>query len=378
MPSHPLARCLAFGALCVVAAAPARAQDASPKLDLHGYGSWSYGRTSDDNVYLGGANRGDYRLANFALNTTLTAGRHLRADAQAECNTGDDAELVEIDFAFAEYKFSDQLRLRAGQVKQPFGIYTEVYDVGTLRPFLSLPQGVYGPVGFAGEAYRGLGLTGRGSVGRGWTVDYDAYVGGQKLMKYHAPEAYYRGESLASASDETESETTRDMVGARAVLTTPVDGLSVGASAYTGTVADSVGHRRTVGGAQIEYLHDRWTLRSELAHQVQVHDELATGGYIEAAYAFTTHWQGALLYDRLRNTFAGVNAARAPSLERHDEGVAGINYWLSPTKVVKLDVHRVSGNRLSTPDPERLAEVIESGQLRTHTTLVRFGAQFSF
>ena len=57
----------------------------------------------------------------------------------------DGATKAELDYAFGEYKFTDALKLRAGQVKQPFGLFTELMDVGTVRPFLYLPQSLYGP-----------------------------------------------------------------------------------------------------------------------------------------------------------------------------------------------------------------------------------------
>jgi hypothetical protein len=48
------------------------------------------------------------------------------------------------DYGFAEWRFSDALRLHAGRMKHPFGIYSEIFDVGTLRPFYTLSQSVYG------------------------------------------------------------------------------------------------------------------------------------------------------------------------------------------------------------------------------------------
>ena len=65
-----------------------------------------------------------------------------------------------LDWGFAEYRIHDLLRLRAGKMKNPFGIFMEVKDVGTLRPFFSLPYSIYGAGNMASEAYLGAGLTG--------------------------------------------------------------------------------------------------------------------------------------------------------------------------------------------------------------------------
>lgn len=60
-----------------------------------------------------------------------------------------------------------------GKVNQPFGISTEVFDVGTLRPFQVLPQAFYGPVGLTSESYEGVGLTGSFPLLNSWHLSYD-------------------------------------------------------------------------------------------------------------------------------------------------------------------------------------------------------------
>ena len=48
----------------------------------------------------------------------------------------------------------------------PFGNYTEIYDVGTLRPFYHLPQATYGPTGQIAESYDGIGANRVANNGR--------------------------------------------------------------------------------------------------------------------------------------------------------------------------------------------------------------------
>ena len=353
------------------------AQDAT-KIDLHGFGGWSYGRTSGENVYLGGLPEGDYRLTQFALNVSAQANTNLRINAQAEWQETDDGTVEQLDFAFAELKLSDKVRVRLGQVKQPFGIYTELYTVGTVRPFFSLPQGVYGTVGFVGQSYKGIGLTGTQALSSDWRVDWDLYAGGSDLEKSHVVESYYRGETLDEVANEIELQSTRDVVGGRIVLRTPVEGLSVGGSAYTGILNEPAANRRAVGGVQLEYLNDRLWLRSELAAEHQVLDEDAAGYYAEAAYFITPKWQGALQYNSLWNRYDQILKSNTPSLQLHKETVFGLNYWWSREMVLKLDVHSVDGNRFALPHPELLLDKLAAGELKSHTTLVRFGGQFSF
>jgi hypothetical protein len=358
-------------------ATPVRAQDAADPVALHGFGSWVFGRTTWNNIYLGGRPENDFRHVSMAMNVAAKVDDKFTVHAQAEIRDDDDGTHTTLSYAFAEYRLSDRLGFRIGQVKHPFGLYTEVFTVGTLRPFLDLPQGFYGPAGFAGQAYRGVGITGMADAGA-WTVSYDVYGGGIDLEKFPVPELFYRGQPLAEVTSEIEIESTRNVVGGRVVLNTPVHGLSFGASSYTGLLNEEAGNRRSVIAGQLAYHSNRFTLESELAYQNQVLDEVVTGGYVQVAYRLTPEWQVALQYDQLKNTFHAVDPAAAPSLQHHKEGAVAVNYWISRALVVKAEFHRVSGNRFALPEPRELLADLAAGQLRTTTNLVQFGGQFSF
>ena len=362
-------------ALAVLASA-GQAQAQEVAVALHGFGSWSYGNTNS-NVYLAGRPEGDYRRTDFALNLAAAVGDKLKIHSEVVWREGDDGSAAGLDYAFAEYALSDNVSLRLGQIKQPFGIYTEVFAVGTLRPFIDLPQSLYGPVGFVGQAYKGIGLS--GSAGSGsWSLAYDVYGGGQNLAKFFIPEAYYHGDPIVAGVGEIELLSTRNVFGGRLVAHTPVSGLSFGGSAYSGTLDEAAANRRTVVAGQLEYRSNKFTLESEVAYLNQVGDEHSTAYYAQAAYRITPRWQVAGQYDYLKNVFDGIDPSAAPSLQFHKEGAVAINYWFSRSLVLKAEFHRVSGNRFALPDPENLAAEITAGTLSTTTNLVQFGAQFSF
>jgi Phosphate-selective porin O and P len=355
-------------------AIPARAQESADRVVLHGFGSWAYGNTTWNNHYLAGRPEGDFRHTSMAINAAANINDKLTVHAQAEIRDDDDGTSTRLNYAFAEYKFSDRIAFRIGEVKHPFGLYTEVFTVGTLRPFLDLPQGVYGPAGFAGQAYRGVGITGRTEAGA-WTVSYDVYGGGIDLEKFAVPELFYLGQPLVG---EVEVESTRDVFGGRVVFDTPVQGLSFGASGFTGLLNERGRNRRTVVAGQLEYRSNRFTLESEIGHQNQVRDEVVTGGYVQVAYRLTPEWQVALQYDYLKNTFEEIDPTVAPSLQHHKEGAIALSYWLSRALVLKAELHRVSGNRFALPDPDQFVIEVAAGLLRTTTNLVQFGGQYSF
>ena len=122
----------------VVLAAPLRAQDESRPVDIHAYGDWTYGRTNH-NVFLAGSPDGDYERLSMALNLSKRIDDKLSIHSQGFVDSHGETE-ASLDYAFVEYKLDDLLSFRIGQVKHPFGIYTEIFDVGTLRPFIDLPQ----------------------------------------------------------------------------------------------------------------------------------------------------------------------------------------------------------------------------------------------
>jgi hypothetical protein len=360
--------------LAVLLSASSAGAQEERRVDLHGFGSWAYGNT-DANHFLGGRPDGNYRNTSFSLQTSANLSERLRIVSQLfAVDTGEGSEF-DLDAAFAEWKFSDRIRLRAGLVNQPFGISAEVLDVGTLRPFLQLPQAFYGRIGLTSEAYAGVGVTGSIPLPRSWRLTYDVYGGGTLLDEFVGPLHFLEGEPQ-EADEAVEEVTTRDVIGGRILVDTSVAGLSFGASFQSGTEVGE-GRRGTVA-AQAEYLTDTWSARTEYGHETVKDHETVDGFYAELAYRIDPHWQVATLYGRNSSELLEVVVAPGEPLLEHEEMALGVNYWFSPEFVFKLAYHRVDGNRLATPALEDLADLVASGQLRTRTNLVTFGVQFSF
>jgi Phosphate-selective porin O and P len=323
---------------------------------LHVFGGWAYGKTNG-NAYLAGTHAGAFDSADLALNVAASPVEALRLEGQFAVDVERGVQTTSIDYAFAEWRVSDAARLRVGRLKHPFGIYTEIYDVGTLRPFFALPQAVYGPVGTLAEAYNGVGLSGFRKLGT-WSVSYDVYAG-ELDLPYTDFDDYILDGGHGAKLD------VRNVLGGRAVVETPVDGLSFGASTYTGAI-DS-GSARLVhkaAGAQVEYLTDRLSLRGEwIANRTGTLGEHA--GYAEAAWRFTPRWQAAVRFDGLQEVHDRTASGR------HNETSAGINYWFTRHFVVKLSAHHIDGTHLMLPNPA-------TGSTMRETHALMFGSQFSF
>jgi hypothetical protein len=352
-----MSRRFSIFAVLLLLAAPALFAQSNGAPAIHIFGGWAYGRTNG-NEYLAGTRQGAFDNLTLALNLAATPVEPLRLEAQfsADIDRGD--RETAFDFAFAEWRFSDALRVRAGKMKHPFGIYTEIYDVGTLRPFYSLPQSVYGPTGTFAKAYNGVGVSGFRKLGTRWAVTYDVYAGELDLPIADLSQDVFKTSKNGELG-------VKNVIGGRAVFETPIDGLSFGASAYRGTIdaAETRVHHRAAG-AQIEYVNDRLSLRTEWTDN-------ATGasgehaGYVEAAWRFTPRWQVAGRLD-------GVQENRDRTTDgRHNEASIGVNYWFTRQFVVKLSGHHIDGTHFAQPDAV-------TGRLENQTHLLMFGAQFSF
>ena len=378
MPRTPLALSLVMTILTIAQAATASADTGA--VEIHGYGGWTYSRSdSDDNRYLTSSQDGESDYVNLAVALSSRASDRARINAQVWWEARSDEEVrATIDFAFGEWRVSDALRLRMGQVKHPYGIYTEVFDVGTIRPFFWLPQSVYGPSGAVAESYRGVGITGSVFAPGSWRFEYDLYGGemGLETPNFAAVFAAATETSGDEESEELEEVGLRDLIGGRLTATVPGWDVRLGLSAYVGREEEGPGEQHSALGAHVEYLSDVWSLRSEYVFLRESPTVDATAAYLELARRLGSSWQIAGRADHSDTRLDGIDTGEAAALLDHLDITAGLNYWFDSDFVVKLSASRVDGNRFSRP--EDLSAAIEGGGLNRLTRLVSLGVQFAF
>jgi hypothetical protein len=339
----------------------ARGQEGERLVQVHGFGTAAYGNTNH-NDYSVGDPKGDYDHGELSLVVLAQPADRLTVSTNLALEQEHEGVEPALDFAFAEWRFSDAVKLRAGRVKQPFGLYTEIFDVGTLRPFVTLPEGLYGPAGLVSEGFDGLSLTGRIRFAGRWALAYDAYGGSIQFSETQAREDLLNDGSIAA-----EAERVRDVVGGRLNVETPVGGLVAGVSGYTGREDNG---RHAAAGVHVEYLSDPWSLRTELAH-LNEDGGASTAFYVEAARRIGK-WQVAARHDRSDTSDETLTAA-PDSLRQHRDTSLGLDYWFAPDFVLKLSYHRVDGNRFAHPEGDAL-----DAPLERRTDMVVVGAQFSF
>ena len=374
--------------LWLIAATPLLGADLSDKISIHGYGGWAAG-ASDPYPYLAGRGEGDPEVENVEASLLVSArpSDKLRivfapfwATQQVE---GETEEVAEIELAFAEWDYSEALRFQIGRSRLPFGIYTEIFDIGTLRPLYDLPQAIYGHTGFVTEFYDGFGLGGRRSLASGWDLTYDLYLGGAEFETDEPFEAVL--EEGDGGGDEEGESNIEALTGFRIDAST-ASGVSFGVSAFAGE-PEAAGDQATASspswgdyrsyGVHLEVERGDWVLRSEFGR----HDEDEfnnTAGYLELSYRLDPRWQLAARYDHADAQFVEDLPETADSLLRHREAALGLNYWFDSNLVLRLSYHAIDGNLFTHPDHETLVEQVANGELDDSSSLILFGAQFSF
>ncbi len=116
----------------------------SEQIDIHGFISQGYIKSSDNN-YLADTQEGTFQFNEMAINFGSWLTPELRVGLQLFArdlgSLGND-EII-LDWATADYHYRRWLILSAGKIKIPFGFINETRDMDMLRTNIFLPQGVY-------------------------------------------------------------------------------------------------------------------------------------------------------------------------------------------------------------------------------------------
>lgn len=386
MRVRPSKSLLVACALACLAAPAVQAQD-NLGLQIHGFGGWYYGRANSVQ-FLGAVKGGSAENTQFALNVAATPIDRVTIVAQMNLRQDRSGSDTQLDYAFVNYDLASRVKIRAGRAKHPWGIYGEIFDVGTARPFQHLAQAIYGPVGFTAKAYNGIGLTGSMDGDSGWGLQWDLYGG--EIDGDYEESGLFSFETQNLPQKYSFQFTNKEVVGTRLKLNTPVDGLWAGVSAYTGKEDSGGGTnlvRKSAYLGSLEYVGDRLLLRAESGYFEADKSYHGTGSYAELAYKLTQHWQIAGRWDDFNlhlTAFKAFGPVFPPYIserfdESHSEKILGLNYWLNSNVVVRVSFSRVSGQRLLFPTSAELQNYIDNGvKPDTHSNILIIGTQFSF
>lgn len=358
--------------LIATLSAPAKAQETPDALQVHGFVSQGFIKSTRNN-YLGPSARpqGSFDFTEVGINFTKPLGDKLRIGLQVFArDLGPLGNYTpQLDWYYVDYRLFDWLGVRAGKTKLPWGLYNEANDVDSGRVPVLLPQSLY-PVANRESlfAQTGAELYGDVPLGAAGSLEYRLY-GGTIFL------------NTADASDALKGFEVPYEGGGRLMWRPPLDGLQLGSSAqlvrfdfdYAPTAAerdqyDSSGllpadFNGVISAyldaklwvASVEYQREGLLLAAEYGRTyarystglrmptVKIVNE---GGYLMASYQVASWFTPGVYYSAF---FPDIHDGAQPGVPlrgraayQHDVA-ATLRYDLTPNWLVKLEGHFMHG-----------------------------------
>jgi hypothetical protein len=215
---------------------------------------------------------GSFNLAT-QVTSKLRVGGQVYARNIGELGNGQ----VQLDWAFADYKFHSAFGVRGGKVKTPLGLYNDTQDMEFLHTWALLPQGVY-PLDLRSVSIAHIGGDAYGTVSlkKAGSVQYNVYGG---VMQDDSNGGYRYG--VEDSGLTITSDIKQKGLGFDTRWSTPVEGLMTGYSYLRTTFETDIfvptfriplavditpWQRHAVFGT---YQKDRWNFAAELRRDLQ-------------------------------------------------------------------------------------------------------------
>jgi hypothetical protein len=150
------------------------------EIHVHGSLQQGFGVTDENNFLTMKTTDGSGAMTDAAANVTSNITPKLRAGAQVYLrNIGELGNgHVQIDWAYADFKFTDAIGVRGGKIKTALGLYTDTQDMEFLYTWALLPQGTY-PLDLRSVtiAHVGGDVYGAARIGGAGSFAYTGYYG---------------------------------------------------------------------------------------------------------------------------------------------------------------------------------------------------------
>ena len=251
--------------LMACASASTTALEVGGQFEIHGYGDLTHTRS---NVDATGQRQGAQQTAH---DISFVAAWQLDERTKLWAQLGKNSELKwgHIDWVFIDYQAASGQTWRLGQIQLPFGLHNETRDVQALRPSASLPLVYLESLALVDEFIRGASVKHRVAWG-----EQSATV-----------EAYAATELRSDGAEIMQGR----VGGARAIIETPMEGLTLRASGYRGRFKVSPGdqqHTKYGWALSARFADGRLDLQAELARSF-VLDHGVSAWYVQAAHTLT-------------------------------------------------------------------------------------------
>lgn len=246
------------------------------QVSIHGFITQGYLLSSDNKFFGDTDNGGTYHFNERGINFTSDVSDRLRLGIQFFSrdfgNLGNND--VTIDWAYADYSFTEWANFRAGKLKMPQGLYNTSRDVDMLRTSVLLPQSVYNE-GWRDSinALNGFEYYGYAPAGKVGSFEYH-FLGGVNQFEDDGPEMRLLEDQfpIYLGVDVSNNKVDRTYVGS-VLWESPLEGLSFGLSGWemnftaetSSTPDGSVPGAPTLDPSEIEVTQTGWTTSLQYA-----------------------------------------------------------------------------------------------------------------
>jgi hypothetical protein len=198
------------------------------EIQAHGFVQQGFNATDENNFLTMKTTDGSGAMTDGGFNLASNLTRKLRVGAQLYArNIGDLGNgSLEVDWAFADYRFADGFGIRAGKMKTMLGLFTDTQDMEFLYTWALLPQGTY-PLDLRSITIAHVGADAYGTVrlGKAGSLGYTGYYG---VIQDDDQGGYRYGVEDNGLSFRSAVQSRGGGIDLR--WTTPIDGLMTGYS----------------------------------------------------------------------------------------------------------------------------------------------------
>ena len=333
--------------LVACASTSATAFEVGDQFEFHGYGdltqTWS-------NVDATGQRLGA-RQTDHDVSFVATWQIDERTKLWAQLGKNREVNWGHLDWVFVDYHAPSGQTWRLGQFPLPFGLHNDARDVQALRPSASLPLVYAENLALVDESVTGASVKHRFDWGaRSATV-----------------EAY-----AAKVLNSDGSERMRGPVGgARVIIETPLEGLTLRASGYRGRFAMSPGDQQSTKYGWVisaRFAGERLDLQAELARGFAF-DHGVSAWYAQAAYTLDADWQAVA---RIEQAVTDT-AQSSDDAYRERRLTLGLAYTINQHLGLRLEQRFHRGYASVVAD-----EILEAGQGRHRWTSTLLSVNYQF
>ncbi|MEP7343877.1 MAG: hypothetical protein ABI877_01360 [Gemmatimonadaceae bacterium] len=331
------------------------------RVSIHGYLTQAFGMSGRDMVMgLTKDGTADYRRAAILARYSSTKNDNFVVQL-GHRRLGDSPSMafednIKVDMAFYEHRFADATRVRVGKVLMPFGIYNEIRYAGTLMPFYRAPISVYWEGTYTNETIDGVVASHQFRSGKPWEVSADVFAGTYSLLEFGTvmtspTTGGYTGGRLQA----------KNAAGGQLWLTTPVEGLRVGAnvrrhSDIGGIYPRGDGVGTTEWSASLDGNFEHWQFRTEGLRARSM------GSQILSKYAQLSYRPIERVSLNVQNEISDITTptplGSTVNIKMIRDRAIGIGFFFNPMTAFKIEAHKTRGfnleqtlNILGTPLP---------------------------